>query len=136
LEPLPEASALFREASESAENLDETGLEIWDTGPPYPLGPSSDSQKEKDFTERLVEVMHGRRLRIQREQCAQRPTAGIEVLMEDLEHTVTEWDLGRRFMEVYDDGHRELAMARLWRQWLAREAYRINAMILLETGKL
>ncbi|KAF9457043.1 hypothetical protein BDZ94DRAFT_1326559 [Collybia nuda] len=58
--PLPETSHLFRQALRSTQLLDETGLDLWDTGPPYPTGTPSDTPHELRFTGRLEEVMHGR----------------------------------------------------------------------------
>lgn len=39
---------------------------------------------------------------------------------------VEEWKVATSFMEMYNDGHRELTMGWLWVQWVAREAYGYN----------
>jgi hypothetical protein len=64
LADLPTTSYLFKQALQSAENLDESDLGCWDGGPPFVPQPMiTDAASEASFTERLVEVMHGRRLR-------------------------------------------------------------------------
>lgn len=121
--PLPETSFLFREAARSADALDETGLDSWDDGPPYALGPPSNSTSEMHHTQCLEQVMHGRFTRMRREGQNRQEQLSREQLEEELESAVRCWDEGRAFIEQYEDGHRELAMARLWRQWLARDAH-------------
>ncbi|KAF9461343.1 hypothetical protein BDZ94DRAFT_1310616 [Collybia nuda] len=44
--PLPKTSHLFHQALRSMQLLDETGLDLWDTGPPYPTGTPSDTPHE------------------------------------------------------------------------------------------
>ncbi|KAF8224140.1 hypothetical protein L208DRAFT_1205712, partial [Tricholoma matsutake] len=66
LQQLPTELALFRNAAKSADLLDETGLDDWDTGPPYITGPPSDTSGEQAFTQCLIEVMHGHHLQMQR----------------------------------------------------------------------
>lgn len=119
--PLPEDSYLFRQATQSTQLLDETGLDVWDTGPPYPTGPPSGTPRELAHTKRLVEVMHGRRVRMQREREAKEAGMSQQSLKERGDTALEAWHAASAFMEYYDDGHRELTMARLWVQWLARE---------------
>jgi hypothetical protein len=67
LMPLPD-TYLFHEALCGEDALDESELGVWDAKPPYPLSSTpEDSTAEREFTRRLVEVMHGRRLRMQEE---------------------------------------------------------------------
>jgi len=40
---LPHNSPLFKDAAKSANLLDETSLDTWDSGPSYPMGPPSDN---------------------------------------------------------------------------------------------
>ena len=68
LQQLPTQSALFRDAAKSADLLDETGLDDWDTGPPYVTGQPLDTSGEQAFTQHLIEVMHGCHLQMQRDR--------------------------------------------------------------------
>ncbi|KAG2125360.1 uncharacterized protein EDB93DRAFT_1258224 [Suillus bovinus] len=83
LPPLPQAlinlattslpdSYLYRCASQSADNLDESELPQWDINPPYATPHPSDTAAEARFTENLVQVMHGRNSRLEKEQLQQR----------------------------------------------------------------
>ncbi|GLB44087.1 hypothetical protein LshimejAT787_1600170 [Lyophyllum shimeji] len=86
--PMPEASSFFQQASRSADLLDETGLKIWDAGPPYLSGPSSDTLRELEFIRRLEEVMHGRRTRLLRECEVTRASLPPSVVQEALVQAV------------------------------------------------
>lgn len=121
--PLPEDSYLFRQAMQGTQLLDETGLDVWDTGPPFPTGPPSGTPRELTHTKRLVEVMHGRRARMQREREAKETGVSQQALKERGDAALEAWHIANTFMEHYNDGHRELTMARLWVQWLAREVF-------------
>ncbi|RDX43385.1 hypothetical protein OH76DRAFT_1323626, partial [Lentinus brumalis] len=56
------SSRLFVEALESADALDESDLGVWNSRPPYHTLPThQENDTERRFTERLVEVMHGKR---------------------------------------------------------------------------
>lgn len=106
--------------------LDETGLGDWDGGPPYVTGPPSDTPHEVQFTERMREVVHGRRVRLQREEEVIHRQLNISDLTALLYAAIDEWKVGRRFLaeyKLYEDGHRERAMAEIWLQWVARHAY-------------
>jgi hypothetical protein len=109
--------------------LDESGLDEWDGGPPYVTGPPSDTPQEIRFTERLTEVVHGRRVRLQKEAdlgWQQLPLSDLKIL---LDVAVDEWEVGRQFVSEYKDGHRERVMATLWLQWVARRAYELYTEI-------
>lgn len=110
--------------------LDETGLDDWDGGPPYASGPPSDTPRELQFTERLKEVVHGRRVRLQRDE----EVVWQQLTMSDLKvlfnAAIDEWEVGHRFLAVYTDGHRERVMAEVWLQWVARRAYDLHSEIL------
>jgi hypothetical protein len=105
LQPLPTDSALFKDAARSADLLDETGLDKWDTGPPYATGTPSDTPGERAFTQRLIEVMHGRRLRMQKEEEQSWCNVSYEVLIERMGVGITVWGVGRVFVAQYQDGH-------------------------------
>lgn len=123
---LPINAPLFGEASKGADRLDETGLEMWDIGPPYATPDAlSDTEGEIRYTERLVEVMHGRHVRMAREVWADRQSDRNYNFQLALAHAVEEWEAGYIFVDKYmeADSHRERVMANLWLQWLARDAY-------------
>lgn len=58
---------------------------------------------------------------MQREREAKEAGMSHQVLRERGDAALEAWRTANAFMEYYDDGHRELTMARLWVQWLARE---------------
>lgn len=123
---LPVESTLFQDAAKSADLLDETGLEIWDTGPPYPLAAASDSIREIHHTQRLVEVMHGRYTRMEREIFKGNRIA----LHKAYDHLLEDWEVGDMFTEIrLEEGHREQVMAKLWLQWRARMAYNLYSRL-------
>lgn len=123
LDVVPEGSTLFQQALAGPDVLDETGLDAWDSGPPYATGPPSNSAREVEHTRRLTEVMHGRRARMLRDN----PWGGdMNAWRLRVEEIVEQWRIAEVFLTSYDDGHRELVMARLWKQWLARVAYHYN----------
>ncbi|KAG2737949.1 hypothetical protein P692DRAFT_20759993, partial [Suillus brevipes Sb2] len=64
--PLPD-SYLFRQSCAGSDLIDESDLTQWDQPPPYNYPAPPDSPEEARFTENLVDVMHGRYLRIRRE---------------------------------------------------------------------
>jgi hypothetical protein len=119
----------FRAASKSAQLLDETGLNEWNGGPPYVTGPPSDTPQEVRFTERLKEVVHGRCVRLRKEEEVVWQQLSIFELRVLLDATVDEWEVRHRFLTEYKDGHREHIMAKLWLQWVARWAYDLHSEI-------
>lgn len=110
--------------------LDETGLDDWDGGPPYATGQPSDTPHEVQFTERMKEVVHGRRVRLQKEEEVVLQQLSISDLTVLLSVAIDEWEVGHQFLTKYKDGHRELAMAEVWLQWAARRAYDLHSEIL------
>jgi hypothetical protein len=129
IQELPIHSHLFRAASESEQLLDETGLDDWNGGPPYVTGPPSDTPREVQFTERMKEVVHGRRVRLQNEEEEIWQRSSTSDLRRLLEAAVEEWKIGCQFLTEYEDGHREGVMAELWLQWVARRAYGLHSEI-------
>jgi hypothetical protein len=109
--------------------LDETGLDDWDGGPPYVTGPPSDTPREVQFTERMKEVVHGRRVRLQKDEEVVWQQLAVSDLTVLLYAAIDEWEVGRRFVTEYEDGHRECAMAEVWLQWVARRAYDLHSEI-------
>ena len=131
---LPHYSPLFKDAAKSADLLDETGLDTWDSGPPYPTGPPSDNPRKLAFTKRLEEVMHGRRMHMLREQQQRWSDIPTETLCEKMNRGIMEWESGESVIAEYNGGHRECAMARIWLQWIAREVHGIYLEISARLG--
>jgi hypothetical protein len=129
LQELPIGSIFFQRASKSAKLLDETGLDEWDGGPPYATGQPSEAPRELQFTERMQEVVHGRRIRLQIEEEAVWHQLTLSDLITMLYVAIDEWEIGHRFLAQYDDGHRESSMAAVWLQWAARRAYNLQSEI-------
>ncbi|KAG2088053.1 uncharacterized protein F5147DRAFT_542146, partial [Suillus discolor] len=63
---------LFQQASQSADNLDESDLAQWDVNPPYHAPRPLDTPAEVCWTQNLVQVIHGRRCRMEREEVYER----------------------------------------------------------------
>jgi hypothetical protein len=119
----------FQAASKSAQLLDESGLNEWNGGPPYVTGPPSDTPQEICFTEHLTEVVHGRRVCLQKETnlvWQQLPLSDLKIL---LDAAVDEWKVGCRFISEYKDEHWKRVMATLWLQWVARQVYELYTEI-------
>lgn len=129
LQELPIHSTFFQDASKSAEMLDETGMDDWDGGPPYVTGPPSGTPREVQFTERMKEVVHGRRVRLQKDEEIVWQQLTVSDLTVLLHAAIDEWEVGRLFLTGYEDGHRERAMAEVWLQWVARRAYNLHSEI-------
>jgi hypothetical protein len=131
--PLPDATAyLFAQALQSPENLDESELGQWDNDLPY-LSASShvlDSQSERRFTDKLVEVMHGRRLRQERErntQLAALPSSErVEAIRKELLSARVHWESLDKYLPNYLAGDRERRMAEHLLHWCARTALRLH----------
>jgi hypothetical protein len=118
---------LFREALRSADNLDESDLAQWDSDPPYPASP--DTPLEAAFTEKLVDVMHGRRLRelrIQKEKRKRdRLDAGSQIevqrnIAREIGVALKKWHNLSDLLETYQAGPREMRMSQHRLQWHAR----------------
>ncbi|KII90686.1 hypothetical protein PLICRDRAFT_28662 [Plicaturopsis crispa FD-325 SS-3] len=127
--PLPTSSSLFNEAARSADALDESDfLTIWDAPPPYTSAPPPDTFRERAYTENLANVMHGRRLRQQREGRQRRMTSlqvrGRAAVREEvagmLEDALQSWATLRAGLEAVSDCERHVQMAELNLRWQAR----------------
>jgi hypothetical protein len=126
---LPTTSYLFKQALLSADNLDESDLGRWDGGPPFVPQPIiTDDASEASFTERLVEVMHGRRLCQLRERDQMRIVESygksaaevVEALRREIAEGVREWQDLSVFLPGYNAGPREFRMAVHYAEWCAR----------------
>lgn len=135
--PLPEASPLFQQALESADNLDESDFDQWDEDPPYPHQPYVETPAEKRFTSRLLEVMHGRRLRqmVERnmarrqEYLTQSTRAWLKGLRREREDALDAYKRLSAFLPGYHAGPRELAMAEHLLQWRARTVVHLDQFL-------
>jgi hypothetical protein len=128
--PLPEDGDLFKQALKSADALDESELDQWDRDPPYVVPGPQDTPSEIRWTGRLEEVMHGRRMRRQREVDKQRQRYyhGQETdLRNELERVVgqswADYDRIENIMRTYHGGTREMAMGLHLLRWKARDVY-------------
>jgi hypothetical protein len=140
--PLPKSAPLFQKALAGSDDLDESDLWRWKDGPPYvvesgssssdPNG-SSSSAAERNFTERLVEVIFGVWLREQgkddevlKEQFLQeKKSAALEGLSIRVAAMVEEWKLLTAFLEDYIADAREITMAHTYLQWQAYKTYHL-----------
>jgi hypothetical protein len=122
-------SELYRKALESAENLDESEMPQLDLDPPYPP-PSyqTDTPNEMAYTLKMVDVMNGRRERLERlcdhervVSCTSKQELRMR-LEHDLETAFKDWKRLDKIMETCDsDGDpRALTMSRHLLQWRAR----------------
>ncbi len=142
------SSRLFVEALESADALDESDLGVWNSRPPYHTLPAhQENDTERRFTERLVEVMHGKRFRELRadgeDRVRRMDTVGLQEMVEGLEERVAEL-----LVVCYDDApeaiasaklpgsSRDMCMARHHYGWSARRLWCLHAdlKILREDG--
>ncbi|KAG1729201.1 uncharacterized protein EDB91DRAFT_1085813 [Suillus paluster] len=129
--PLPN-SFLFHQALRGSHLIDESDLPQWDKPPPYTSTPPPDTPAEAQFTRNLVDVMHGRRLRLEREGVVVRGRkfeigeigAGRGALREVERRLLDEWEWGKEFVKSGDICERHRIMAECWRQWQARRIFR------------
>lgn len=140
LRPLPESAHLFQEALRGPDRVDESDLGVWKNGPPYTINcAETASAPELYFTERLVEVVHGVRLREQREMDEvrrlefsqgnlERALGHLAVQVTDM---VVQWNRWKLFLDDYSAGPREMTMAQLYLQWHARTTYHLYNLLFL-----
>lgn len=133
-ESLPENSPLFQRALNHPELVDDSDVSHWDTGPPYATlnTTSTASPSEMDWTAKLVEIWHGRRLRLQREDAGKRRedfvrnrSAAMRTMKEEAERLTEDWFDTRAFLVHHHEGARETWMAEVFHQWQAREIYHL-----------
>jgi hypothetical protein len=127
--PLPDpTSYFFAQAHSSAENLDESDLGKWDSEPPYPATLVAMDPPGEVYTQRLIEVMHGRRLRQQGEcdQARNEQCVGMssekrrEVIACELKTALEQWRRLDGLLSEYRGSDREVLMANHLLQWQAR----------------
>ncbi|KAJ6533960.1 hypothetical protein DFH09DRAFT_1092126 [Mycena vulgaris] len=141
---LPESHPLFREALAKPDALDESDLHRWKAEPPFEEDNDAsdpDSDAYHRFTQSLVDVLHGVRLREQNELDVQRRadfnvngmTAGVTALREELETLLLSWERVKA-LNIYHEHHdsREFAMCRHYLQWQARTIYHLYHLKFLD----
>jgi hypothetical protein len=137
--PLPISAHLFQEALRSADNLDESDLWRWEGGPPYTIDPTNVSTGSDNYTDRLVEVIHGVRLREQHKEDEARcqrflegdRTVALLGLSVEVDGKLKEWETLTSFLHDYDASAREVTMAKVYLQWLARTIYHLYHLLFL-----
>lgn len=114
--------------------MDESFFPVWDQDPPYPVIKGTETASERRFTARLVEVLHGRNLRLQRSHDGAREeyySSGLgrledywDELHDTLSTEVGGWSKLVQFIPEYEltAEPRALEMARHRLQWRARRA--------------
>jgi hypothetical protein len=124
--PLP-ASTLFHEALQN--ELDETELSQWDLLQTY-LSPSL-SQNSDIYNANLVDVLHGRRLRIQKDEATARfkifQNHGLDTLrasiVEEAQLVLKEWEAFGSALRNLEGGTCHHTMAHHLLQWKSRKLY-------------
>lgn len=117
-EPLP-TSHLFLDASESADNLDESEITQFDGDPPYAAQPPS-TEPDSVYLEKMLDVMSGRRARHERQRDTEMERKSHECIERELIHELGEWEALAIVLETYEASasHNAMAHNRLW--WRAR----------------
>lgn len=129
--PLPDTCYLFKEALKGPAYIDESDLLRWDGGPPYDNDPSFNGNTPEDqaHTVRLRQVLHGRNLRLQREDDQKRAeeVCGVKDarrvrkhLQATIVNMLDEWLALEHFLPDYKGTTREIEIAHLFTQWHAR----------------
>jgi hypothetical protein len=77
----------------------------------------------------MKEVVHGRRVHLQKDEEILWQKLTVSDLTVLLYAAIDEWEVGCWFLTEYEDGHWERAMADVWLQWVARRAYDIHSEI-------
>ncbi len=134
-QPLCSDSRLFREALRSADTVDESDLGVWSSRPPYKtLLAHREDEAEHNFTEKLVQVIDGKRLRELREDGERRiglvKAKAFETVGKELEDDINQLSLICRedapeaiASAMLPGSKRDLRMARSHYEWSARRLY-------------
>lgn len=125
--PLP-ISDLFNLSVNDADALDESDLPVWDHPPPYTSLPPPATADEDRFTENIVDVMHGRRLRQSRKKEKERMDrcmrSDVEDVRQMLKHLLQAdrdaWVEANVLVESFVGCERHRLMAENYLQWSAR----------------
>ncbi|KAF4603094.1 hypothetical protein EYR38_001669 [Pleurotus pulmonarius] len=116
-QPLP-TSKLFLEASQSADNLDESEIAGFDGDPPYVI--AQPSPNDAAYIEKMVDVMSGRRARHERDTTTETDSMSSQCIERALIDELRDWTALATFLQSYeaDPCHTAMARNRLW--WRAR----------------
>ncbi|KAF7972324.1 hypothetical protein HWV62_18426 [Athelia sp. TMB] len=141
--PLP-ASDLFQQAARDPDAVDESDLPVWDHAPPYASAPPPETEEEARFTRNLVDVMHGRRLRVSKVRRRARMEVGMriavgelrEMLAVQLREHLDNWMELDALVGEYEDCERHLMMAQNLLQWSARETLQLRVELEAARGGL
>jgi hypothetical protein len=77
----------------------------------------------------MKDVAHGRHVCLQKDEEVVWQQLTVSDLTVLLHAAINEWEVGRWFLTEYKDGHRERTMAKVWLQWVARQAYDLHLEI-------
>ncbi|KIO04382.1 hypothetical protein M404DRAFT_130349 [Pisolithus tinctorius Marx 270] len=136
-------SSLFLEAARSSDALDESDLPRWEEDPPYMDSEPDSTLQEERFTQNLIDVMLGRRMRLSNESKVQRERRFAEgdhklifaELVDDLKEQIARWSAAIDIVGSRVSGGRNNRMAACWLQWRAREIYDFaREALVLENG--
>lgn len=116
---------LFRQALQSANNLDESDLAQWDADPPYHAPQPLDTPAEARWTQNLIQVVHGRRSRMEKEEICKRAmkysSGGAMDLCAELSESVDvllrQWATLHSYVDGMHDCERHCMMAQCLLQW-------------------
>ncbi|KAJ7435268.1 hypothetical protein FB451DRAFT_1194744 [Mycena latifolia] len=142
--PLPEAHPFFREALTKPGALDESDLFRWKAEPPFVQDTDITDPYSATYhrwTESLVSVLHGVRLREQNERNVQRRAefningraAALVELRREVEELMSDWERVKA-LNIYHEYHqsREHSMYRHYVQWLACTIYHLYHLKFLD----
>jgi hypothetical protein len=116
---------IFQEAFRSADAMDESELPPYELDPPYmPPSYPTDTNREQDYTDKMVEVLHGRLMRERQtfEDHRMRSLSREGLRREREQEFVTllgKWKALNTYLEGYQAGQREMKMALHLLQWRA-----------------
>ncbi|KAI0694293.1 hypothetical protein C8T65DRAFT_744408 [Cerioporus squamosus] len=111
---------LFLKALQCADALDESNLGVWDARPPYNTLPTHmEDDEERRFTNRIVEVMHGRRMRETRAEDEERVARLQAGCYEDVVGELQERDAQYTAPEL-PGSKRDKRMAQFHLEWAAK----------------
>jgi hypothetical protein len=128
---------LFQQASQSADNLDESDLAQWDVDPPYHVPHPLNTPAETRWTQNLVQVVHGRCSRMEKEELCERAMkhrAGkVEDLCAELRENLIllmrQWITLCDHISGMEDCDRHCVMAQCLLQWRARRIHRYHSEV-------
>ena len=78
----------------------------------------------------MKEVVHGRCVGLQKDKEVVWQQLSVSDLMVLLSAAIDEWEVECQFLTEYKDRHWKYAMAEVWLQWVAQQAYDLRSEIL------